>query len=255
MKKSILVFVTVVLCAVMTGNLFAADKVAEQMKKITQAEKEKTIKIVEKTKNAVIAVELLWKIKAGNKPEQDAKQKIDGTVISEDGTIIIANSLANPASSIPAQYRAQISVKLQGVKIILDDGTEIKAKILQQDEELDTMIVKPVEGNRKFAFLKLSTEQKPAVLDTVITFTKMSAKDNRIALINMSRISGIVTKPRKYYIAGPSLVGLPALDKDGNCFGIYLQRSSGGRGAGSRFVLPSADVLDAVKRAEEDDEE
>lgn len=229
-----------------------------QLEEMAKKDKKKILSIVDKAKDAIMQVEISWvlSISQGGKkqPDRDVTIPINGTCVTKDGKIIVSYSVANPAAQAPglAAKGVTLVTKVKAVKVFKEDGTELKAKIVIEDPDRDIMVIQINDKKQNLPFIELKKDTNPTVLDTIIAPSRMSKKDNRIALVNTSRITGIIKKTMTYYIsASASPTSLPAIDKDNNCFGLYLNRK--GKIAGSSvFILPAIEILDVLAELEDE---
>ncbi len=231
----------------------STDELKSKLKKLGAAKKAKILQIMEKNKDAIIVVEFVINLTVqGQSREQ--KIRLNGTAINEAGLAIVSNSMTDVAATMRRRLGARgaqlaIESSVLDVKIILNDGTEIPAKIALKDDDLDLMFVRPKKKKegRKFTFITLDKECKPGMLDSVLTIARMDMSTNRAPLVNAGMVRGIIKKPRTYYVVNPVGLGLPAFDKNGRCFGLYLRRKGrGGVPMGRALVLPAEDILEIV---------
>ena len=242
---------------------YGADDLESQLKAMGAKKKAKTLALVEKNKEAIVEVQFVVNIKikvgAQEAPARDQKVSLNGTMLNADGLTVVSNAAADPEKQMEMQIRrnpryrnAEVDVQtaINEVKIILNDGTEVEAEIAIRDEDLSVMLVNPKEKPEKpYPFVSLDANCAPQQLDTVVSIARMNIDAGRTALVLSGMVRGIIKKPRKYYVAMSAGAGLPAFDKDGKCFGIFLPRkSASGMAVGSQFVLPAEDVLEVIEQ-------
>lgn len=138
------------------GCLYAQnEEVHSQVEALSQAKKQKVLDIVNANKDAVVSVQLVVKIPAMGNFER--KLEIPGTVVSEDGLIIVSNAQADPMVAMRRFQQGAQNAKTEftDIKIICNDGTEVPAQIAMQDQDLDIIFIKPKENKKKFSYISL----------------------------------------------------------------------------------------------------
>ena len=235
----------------------AEDDLEAKLEKLQEEQKEKVLSIVDKNKDCIVMVEVVLKMTASfggqQLPAQERKFQINGTVIDKNGLVLISNSRIDPSAAIVGQLgpggpRPTINSEILETKIILNDGTELPAKIIGKDSDLDLAFVKPEEAQKDMPCVTLNSKITPGLLDPVLSLTRMDMKSNRATVIKTGAIAGIIEKPRKYYVCPSGDAIMPAFDSDGNCFGIFVVRGGGQRG--SVAILPAEDVVNAKKQVD-----
>jgi len=111
--------------------------------------------------------------------KRETKNEITGTVISEDGIIVVSGFTAEPSkffnkmrtdSSLKFEVKSQIS----GIKIILPDREEIDGKVILQDEKLDLYFIKAIpEKKIKFRYINLKDSINAEIMDEVISIDRL----------------------------------------------------------------------------------
>ena len=234
----------------------AEDDLEAKIEAIQKEKKARILSVVEKNKESVVIVEIVVNatisIQGQQRPPQEQKIRLNGTTISEDGVTVISNSRSDPMAQLGSRARKmpglKIDIEVLESKIILNDGTEIPAKIVLKDQDLDLAFVKPKEEKKGMAHVKLAADTKPELLDSVTGIMRLDMEANRTTIIKTGQIGGIIEKPRKYY-QGPSMnPGLPAFDSDGRCIGLFLRRMGTSGPTGSPAILPAEEILTAVKQ-------
>lgn len=263
LQRALLVLATYIMAA----HLSAAETTLEDnLQKLGEAGREKTLAISEKNKDAIVLVEFVISIKLkidGNEqPAKEQRIKAPGTMTNADGLTLASNSATDPTDNIRQQLAArlrgrafEVQSSIKEVKIVLNDGTEIEAEVAIKDKELDIVFVRPKEKlEEKISYITLDPKVDIKQLSRVIIIGRMNMDAGRAVLVNTGSIQGIITKPRKYFVSSPSMPGLPALDKDGKCFGMFLpRRNASGISMGQNFILPADEILTVaaqIKKAE-----
>ena len=151
--------------------------------------------------------------------------------------------------------------------IILADGIEIPARVVLKDEDLDMAFIMPKDKLEKEAAEQIVSVDlskgaaKAARLDEVIRLSRLGKDLNRELVIELDRISAVITKPRTFYILGAAKPGTPVFAADGELLGIIVFHKKPGSGSASRgganvggtpVVLPTKDVKKIADQAREE---
>jgi len=227
-----------------------------------EVKKEVVKNIVKNYKDAVLTVRILqkqWTVMEGKEfTKRETKNEITGTVISEDGIIVVSGFTAEPSkffnkmrtdSSLKFEVKSQIS----GIKIILPDREEIDGKVILQDEKLDLYFIKAIpEKKIKFRYINLKDSINAEIMDEVISIDRLGDEvisidrlgniGKREIFVSPVRVGAIMKKPRKYYILTEQIVspGSPVFSTSGKIIGINLIKSRKTPSSVSNFsILPT----------------
>ena len=241
--------------------------------------------ILEKNQAAVVTIQLVIKQKfsmsgAGSQ-EDESKQEATGVVITPDGLTVLALSTTDPTSIYENMMagmegmgdKFKMESNLSDVKILLGDGTEIPAKIVLRDKDLDLAFVRPAtKPAQPMAALDLSQSGEPQVLDPLIALNRLGRVAGRAYCASIERVHAVVRKPRTFYVPGNdpthSGLGSPLFTLDGKIVGIITLRTikTGSAGLGGMMgslaggmddsmlaiVVPADDIKEAASQAPED---
>jgi hypothetical protein len=259
-----------ILCLASTlaaGSARAADAVpatpeaaafAKQYQSYDEGLRQKYLQIVETNKDAIIEVEIVWKMKIsyqGQQQEQEQKVRLNATVISEKGVIVMSLSNTDPAQmaqvgGIPANMRNQVKIEsdVQDVKIITNDGREIPAKVALKDTDLDIMYIMPKEaGKEKLPFIKLAKGSKIEVMKSCLSFTRHNQSVGRAIVYSMGYVAGEIKTPRRCFMAQAPAPAMPAFNEDGEGLGLFLRPS----GLPGLMLVPAKDILSSMEQLED----
>ncbi len=239
-------------------------------------------KILKNYGKAVVHVEAILSISAegpmagrmGGTREQ--KVQITGTVLDESGLTVVSYTSLNPTSAMKnVKVRGSdgqpmsLSIKgeLSDVKIVLPDGTEIPARVVLKDEDLDMAFILPKDKIEKEASEQIQAVDlskaaaKASRLDQIVRLGRLGKDLNRELVIRLDRISAIITKPRTFYILGGAQPGTPVFATDGKLLGIIVFHKKPGGSSTSRgrvgaqgtpMVLPTKDVKKIADQARQE---
>lgn len=222
--------------------------------------------LVKNHADAIIGIELVAtvKIKQGDRemPPREQRIEVNGTVISASGLTVTSLAAVDPQSTIeamraaaPAGFRGElVGVDFKEVKLRLANGTEVPARFVLKDADLDLAFMAPVAdapaAQSEFAHVKLGNAVEGEVLNRYFYVSRAIKSLQRTPLVRATEVTGIVEKPRRFYLMTDSSLGTPVLDVEGRLLGITVQHFANGRPAGL-VALPAADVAEIAKQAAE----
>ena len=196
-------------------------------------------------------------ISAGGRslPPQEQKLEALGTIIAEDGLTVLSLSRVDPTASLLARMRtpgASVNVNYTEVLILMQDGTEVPAKLVLKDTDLDLAFVLPIkqkEDNEEFrdvVFSHVPRAQKeksklPQALDEVVSLGKLGRNLYRQSTLRKGWVNAVIEKPRKYFVIENTSPGTPVFDRDGGWLGIVVYKMDRGRPT-SLVTLPADDI-------------
>ncbi len=245
------------------GSALAADPVpampdaafAKLYQNYDEALRQKYLKTVDANKDAIIEVEIVWKMKIsaqGQQQEQEQKIRLNATVLSEKGVIAMSLSNTDPAhlAQISGLPRNQVKIEsdVQDAKIITNDGREIPAKVALKDTDLDIMYIVPKEtGKEKFSFIKLTKDSKIEVMKPCLSFTRHNQSVGRALVYSQGYIAGEIKTPRRCFMAQAPAPAMPAFNEDGEGLGLFLKPT----GLPSLMLVPAKDILSSMEQLED----
>jgi hypothetical protein len=222
--------------------------------------------VLDQYKNAVVGVSAVLKIEMGGMGAQEQNIETMGTVIDASGMILVSDKSINPMKGMEAINVGGQSIKprcsVSKIMIRYFDGTEISARQVYSDSDLDVSILKPSpEADQKIPatpFVKLDKENKAQIMDSVLMIGRLPKALNWEPRVALSQVNAITRKPRTAYFiekvdGGP---GLPAFTADGRCLGFVVHRTLSARNVGNAIamqatplVVPCEDVVDLMPAA------
>jgi hypothetical protein len=214
--------------------------------------------------DAIIGVELVVtiKVKMGDRemPPREQKVEVNGTVISASGLTVTSLAEVDPQVAFEAMRASQnapsrielLGADFKEVKLRLADGTEVPGRFVLKDADLDLAFMAPEAGTdagkREFPHVNLDESAEGAVLDTYYYVARAPKVLQRVPLVRMTEIAGIVEKPRRLFLMTDQALGTPNFDPNGRTLGITVQHFASGRRTGF-VVLPASDIAEMAKQA------
>ncbi|MGA2496124.1 MAG: serine protease [Tepidisphaeraceae bacterium] len=209
--------------------------------------------------------------------EQEKKNEIAATLLDPSGLAICSLTALDPTSAMGnlkvnvggEQKSFRIKADISEAKYRLPDGTEVPARVVLKDEDLDLAFLapeKPLDAadRAKILTLNLADSAKDLqLLEPVIFVSRLGKQVGYESAVSLGRVSARLTRPRTEYIAGGA-PGQPAFTKDGKLLGIVLTHRRGeqdidvmgGMAALQRemtaVIIPAADIVEAANQAKEE---
>jgi hypothetical protein len=187
-------------------------------------------------------------------PPQEQKLEALGTIIAEDGLTVLSLTKVDPTSSILSRLRspgASVQVNYTEVLILLQDGTEIPARLLLKDEDLDLAYLLPIENSEEdlaaFSFTPVPGLSKnaptPRVLDEVVSIAKLGRNLYRQSTLRRGWVNAVIEKPRPYFVIENTEPGTPVFDNHGKWLGVVVYKMERGRPS-AIVTLPVEDIVE-----------
>ncbi len=229
---------------------------------LTESETKTGRELVKLHADSIIGVEMVVTVKMtmGDRamPPRENKIDINGTVLAASGLTVTSLAAIDPRTQLEALrsmtggQRLEISdTDYKEVKLRLADGTEVPARVVLKDADLDLAFIAPdpeAAVKREFTPVKLEEDATGQVLDTYFVISRAPKALQRVPMVRPTLVLGIVEKPRRMFLAAEQQMGCPLFDQKGRILGISVQNLNGGRQSGL-VVLPAADVLEIAKQA------
>ena len=202
-------------------------------------------------------------ISAGGRsmPPQEQKLEALGTIIAEDGLTVLSLSRVDPTAALLSRMRtpgASVNVNYTEVLILMQDGTEVPARLVLKDSDLDLAFVLPIKqkkDNEEFkdvVFSHVPRSQKvksklPQALDEVVSLGKLGRNLYRQSTLRKGWVNAVIEKPRKYFVIENTSPGTPVFDRDGGWLGIVVYKMDRGRPT-SLVTLPADDIEEIAEQ-------
>ncbi len=238
---------------------------------------EKGRAVFQQHQRAVVTVQVVMKTRMSvggmGGQENESKYDLAGTVVDPSGLTVVSFTATDPTSlwqrylesADSEETRFKFDTKLTDVKILLDDGTELPARVVLRDRDLDLAFLQPkTKPAAPLPAVDLTRAGAADVLDQVITLNRLGEAAGRAHAASIERISAVVRKPRLFYVPDSTMttttLGSPAFLPDGRLLGIFVMRSvptAGGEsapfglmaGGQTSIIVPAADVLKVARQA------
>jgi hypothetical protein len=196
-------------------------------------------------------------------PPNEQKFDVNGTVITPAGLTITSLNAIDPRALFETT-RSQMNTggqpvslgktEFKGIKLRLNDGTEIPVKIVWKDVDLDIVLLlpeRPGAGSaRTLTFVDLNEAPEAArLLGDYVQVSRAAEVLQRVVLLRSSTITGIIERPRRRILVStdtfPDSVGCPVFDNQGKVLGINLRFMENGLPKAS-VLLPAAELVAIV---------
>jgi hypothetical protein len=184
-------------------------------------------------------------------PPQEQKLEALGTIIAEDGLTVLSLSRVDPTATLLSRIRTpggSVNVNYTEVLLLMQDGTEVPAKLLLKDTDLDLAFVLPIKDEDKkskkriFPYVPRSSKSKaPLPLDEVVSLGKLGRNLYRQSTLKKGWVNAVIEKPRKYFVIENTSPGTPVFDREANWLGIVVYKMDRGRPT-SVVTLPADDI-------------
>jgi S1-C subfamily serine protease len=230
--------------------------------------KEKALALSHSNKDSVLFISAVVEIEftAGDNPAKKEERKLEmiGTVIGNDGLIVTPLSTLDPSSALDGRMvntpKGTVKLSAKGttkeVKILMPDGTEVAAKVVFKDPDLDLAFIRPEKTNTvKLTSIDIKNNAPMNLLDDVIVLGRVGKDLDRAPVVFTNEVVSIIKKPRVFGKLGIQSLGMPIFNSDGKFLGIGVNRfgaKSDDEGQGSspsNVILPAADLLESAAQA------
>ncbi len=265
-KRTLLVCICLLWPATVIAAQDLADPTAEAARKIQQTYEKSIISLA-----AVLKFEAKG-VEGVGISDQERKAQCLAMIIDPSGLAITALTNLSPQRAMTRiRIRSQtleIDSQVEEVKYRLADGTELPARLLLKDEDLDLAFLAPQkpldeETRAKIAVIPLAEDAAaPQPLDTVVVLSRGGDDLDYVPMLHLTRISTLLDKPRTIYISDGGMLGTPAFNLQGQLLGIFCrcQKAESPESenvirvqrAGGQAILPTADIRRLLPQAMEE---
>ncbi len=219
---------------------------------------EKALTVFNQYKDAVVTVELVVKqhfsMMGMGSESEESRIETTGTVIDASGLTVVALSATDPMGMMAGLMGGMLGDEMEMKSEIADariltEGTPIPAKVVLRDKDNDLAFIRPAETpETPLPFIDLAANGQPALLDQLVVIEKEGKVASRIHTVDITRVTGIVERPRLFYLTPSQAIGAPAFTLDGKCVGIFVMRmmEQGNSGGGFSPLSMLSGMEDAV---------
>lgn len=230
--------------------------------------------ICEKHQKSIVTLQLVIKNRfsapvMGSRTDESISETT-GVIIDPSGLTVLSLASTDPSSmfssviSAMGEEQFKFETNLGEVKMILDDGSELAARVVLRDKDLDLAFVKPeTPPAQPLPAVDLKDAAQPQMLEPIIGLTRLPKVANRAVAAGLERIQAIIQKPRLLYVPGNdptfSSLGSPMFSLDGKIIGMVAMRSIRADSAKIGFgdmqdnllpvVVPASDIMEAAQQA------
>lgn len=167
----------------------------------------------------------------GDQPAQTRDRTFEqlGTVVSAEGRVLLSATSLDPAAVMDGRsvntpagpMKISATSQVKEAFIVLADGTEIPAKVLLSDKDLNIAVVAPV-APASTAFVAVDTASSATVepVDQVVVLGRMEKSFNRCAKVEVDSVAAVVSKPRPLVSIHVSSPGCPVFNAAGKFVGL-----------------------------------
>jgi len=195
---------------------------------------EKALTVFKQHKDAVVTVELVVKqhfsMMGMGSESEESRIETTGTVIDATGLTVVALSATDPMGMMAGLMGGMLGDDMEMKSEIADariltDGTPIPAKIVLRDKDNDLAFIRPVEApETPQPFIDLTGSAAPVLLEQLVVIEKEGKVAGRVHTVDITRVTGVVERPRLFYLTPSLAIGAPAFSLDGKCVGIFVMR-------------------------------
>jgi hypothetical protein len=213
-----------------------------------------------KHKAALVTLELVVKLSAGGYEDQ-SEMEAEGVLLDASGLVVTTNSAVDPMAAYAddAQTGAgdSIASRVTSVKILAANGSEIPAKVVLRDKDLNLAFLRPLRKPAvKLQGVSLANAGSAQIGDPVYLLGRLGKTGNRSLEAKSGRVVAVMERPRRLYVLDAYngiYTGNVAFNEAGQPLGILTLRNPVGK---ARFkdtslpvIIPARDILEIAKQA------
>jgi hypothetical protein len=221
---------------------------------------EKGRAVLEANKSAVITLQTIVEVSFGGQ-SRESEGEATGTIIQDDGLTIMSLTALDPTTMYEnmGQQGGNVVSKVSAVTMLLADGTEVPAKVILRDKDLDIAFVRPIEKPASpMPFVDMRNAGKPQLLEQIVVLMQLGQVGRREYAVMVDRVESILTKPRTLYVSADyrsrSFISSPGFTLDNQFVGLGVMRSIrtrnvSGMGASALLVFVSGeDIQESISQ-------
>ncbi len=235
--------------------------------------------VLARSQNALITVSALSKldmsgsglpIQIGGLGEAQ-ESSCGGLVLDASGLTVVSYAALNPMEMMANAIKVKMGdggdenaikgkTELSRIQMRLADGTEIPARLVLKDKELDLafLVPEPKEGEKVPALscVKLAAAVAAKELDDIVVISRHGKDFGCQPIVEVGQITSVIAKPRPMYdLSVGGRPGAAVFLPDGQVLGIVAAAGGGGQGGMlsigrmEMLVLPAAEVMKLADQA------
>ena len=234
--------------------------------------------LLTKRGDAVVTVRATVKMRGmpgpGGAEAMEDTVQANAVVLDGTGLTVTALSRLDPSDMItrliggmPGMPEMKLSVEQSNIRIRLNNGQEVPAKIVLRDKDLDLIFLRPIDAPASpMASVDMTAPGKAQAADLVMVVQRFGEVAGWKTGVSFGSVLAVVDRPRTMYIvAGNSAdggLGSAVFDSGGRFLGVIVMRSQstgrtgmvsmmqGSAGEGMLpVVLPVEEIAELAKQA------
>ena len=235
--------------------------------------------LLTKRGDAVVTVRATVKMRGmpgpGGAEAMEDTVQANAVVLDGTGLTVTALSQLDPSDmitrligSMPGAPEMKLSVDQSNIRIRLNSGQEVPAKIVLRDKDLDLIFLRPTDAPASpMASVDMTMPGKAQAADLVLVVQRFGEITGWKTGVSFGSVQAVVERPRTMYVvaagnAGGGGLGSAVFDTGGRFLGVIVMRSQstgrtgmfsmmqGSEGAGMLpVVLPVEEIAELAKQA------
>ena len=220
-------------------------------------EKEAVKAVYNAKKDSILTVKGNMKIKVSMNGKvvqsQDAPIASNGVAIGKN-LVLVAYATIKPKIKVPERPGLTIDTSLEEIKFINASGEEFDAKIVLHDEDLGLafLALDPKGENATESsapVIDISKNVELEHLDEIISITRFGSQLRYATAIKTSKVSAVIKKPRKLYLATGASPGSSFFNEKGEFIGITIVKVGPTAKQPTPVILPAKYAFKLVEQA------
>jgi hypothetical protein len=219
---------------------------------------------------SVVSISAVLRIDAPGAPRgpQERAINVSGTVVGPNGLTVVSATTLSPLSGMTEALEmsgVRPTTSVSQIKIRLANGTEVSARQVLTDEELDLTFLAPESDAGRPATMPrpviFARGVEAKLFETLIALAGTGELFDWRPVVGPAQVNGIVDAPRRMYLISRSFSnapGTPVFLADGRPLGLTVVRreaASARAGRGPQIqqaivLLPADDLAELVERAQ-----
>ena len=211
-----------------------------------------------KYKPSLVTLSLVVKLSAGGYEDQ-SEMEAEGVLIDGSGLVVTTNNAVDPMAAYSDESRggASLSSRVTSVKILLHNGTEIPAKVVLRDKDLNLAFVRPLrKPSVRLSAVSFQKGMSAQIGDPLYIIGRLGKTGNRSLEVTSVRIVSVMDRPRRLYVLDPFkgfYAGNVAFNEKGQVLGILTLRFPIGKARNNDnslpVIIPARDVWELARQA------